>query len=126
MIASASQSTVRGLFAVGRWNPARLLLDTAKVEAAITTTTPSVTTAVATTASVSLQVSVAQQTGTSADQFRRLGSVNSIVEASVLKAVKGVATATAARGTKHELGMASGSHGMDDTVACVLDANTLG
>lgn len=122
MVAGASQSSEWQFVAVGRWNSARLLLDSAKVESPITTTT---STAI-TTGSVSLEVAIGEQTGSTSDQFGSLRSKDgtttaAVVEAAVLKAIKGIAVAAGAikgRG-------ASRSNWMDDTVGRLSNAHSL-
>lgn len=86
VVTSASQCTVRPLFAVSRRNSARLLLDSTELDASEL---------VAVTSTVSLQIAEGEQTRSTADQFGGLGSEDRVAVASVFEAVKGIATAGA-------------------------------
>lgn len=117
VVAGASQSTVGELVALWRRNSTGFLLDSTKVEAAITTTT-------SICASVSAQVAVGEETGSSADEFGGLWRKDGLAESTVLETVEGVA-ATATTIAVDQLWVAGRSHRVDDTVAGLLNTHCL-
>lgn len=118
MVASAGQCAVRRLFAVGRWDSAGFLLDSAKAEATITASTTSIG---ATSISlVVVEVAVGEQTRSTAHEFGGLRCVVGVA-ARLLEAVKGIVAAAA-----DQVRMAGWSHRVNDTVARGLDAHSHG